>query len=165
MYFISHIHYSHAFKTANVNDEPIHVRLFYSVHAWNEKQKQWQYGLCCHWLLLQTESCIPKTCSLLQDSQPYFFTIAALSSHLSPLSSLLSPLSSLLSPLSSLLSPLTQGILWNSWWDISSSRLGHEEWRSRAVRTSPTSVSYVVDSKCHNAFHIFSSVWDTDRES
>lgn len=43
-------------------------------------------------------------------------------------------------------SPLSQGILWNSWWDTSSSRLGHGEWRSRAVRTSPTSVSYAVDT-------------------
>lgn len=43
-------------------------------------------------------------------------------------------------------SPVSQGILWNSWWDTSWSSLGREEWRSRAVRMSPTLVSYTVDA-------------------
>lgn len=79
---------------------------------------QWVYGnqAAC--------SCILIECFQQQESLPYF------SSSL---------------PSFSLSSPFSQGILWNSWWDTSSLRLGHEEWRSKAVRMSPILVSYVVN--------------------
>lgn len=41
---------------------------------------------------------------------------------------------------------LLQGMHWSSWWDTSWLRRGHEEWRSRAVRMSPTLVSIFIQS-------------------
>lgn len=52
----------------------------------------------------------------------------------------------------------SQEILWNSWWDTSSLRQDHGEWRSRAVRTSPISVSIYRKQMLDHIAWIYSNI-------